>query len=90
VVTFPDPMAVVATVKAALDINPNIEVVARVHRGREAVLLRELGVKELVSPEFESSFRILKRCLNIFGVESPLGTGVGENAAGRRGRGSVR
>ncbi|MEK7353733.1 MAG: cation:proton antiporter, partial [Chloroflexota bacterium] len=55
VVTFPDPVAVVATVKSALQINPNLRVVARVHRTREADLLKGMGVTELVNPEYEAS-----------------------------------
>ncbi len=65
VVTYPDPMAVVTTVKNALSINPNLKVLARVHRAKEADKLKELGVAELVSPEYEASFRFIKRLLNI-------------------------
>jgi len=68
VVTFPDPVAVVTTVKAALAINPKLKIVARVHRTREAELLKSLGVAELVSPEYEASFRFVKRLLNVFGL----------------------
>jgi len=67
VVTFPDPLAVVATVKASLSINPELKVVARVHRTKEAELLKSLGVVELVSPEQEASFEFLKRILSVFG-----------------------
>jgi len=67
VVTFPDPLAVVATVKASLSINPKLKVVARVHRIKEAELLKSLGVVELVSPEQEASFEFLKRILSVFG-----------------------
>ena len=65
VVTYPDPMAVVSTVKTALGINPKIKVLARVHRKRDAENLTQLGVTELVSPEYEASFRFIKRRLNI-------------------------
>lgn len=67
VVTFPDPLAVVNTVKAALEIKPELKIVARVHRSKEANLLRSLGVKELVSPEYEASLEILKRTLAVSG-----------------------
>lgn len=70
VVTYPDPMAVITTVKIALKINPDLEILARVHRLKEAEILRGLGVKELVSPEYEASFRFIKRLLNITGFES--------------------
>ncbi len=69
VVTYPDPAAVVTTVKIALKINPKLKVLARVHRLKEAEELKELGVTELVSPEYEASFRFIKRLLNIAGFE---------------------
>ena len=70
VVTYPDPMAVVTTVKTALSINPRLKVLARVHRAREANELKELGVTELVSPEYEASFRFIKRLLNVMGLKT--------------------
>jgi CPA2 family monovalent cation:H+ antiporter-2 len=69
VVTFPDPVAVVTTIKNALTINPKLKILARVHRTKEADLLKSLGVAELVSPEYEASFRFIKRLLNIFGLK---------------------
>jgi CPA2 family monovalent cation:H+ antiporter-2 len=68
-VTFPDPVAVVTTVKAALTINPRLKIVARVHRTKEAELLKSLGVVELISPEYEASFRFMKRLLHFFGLK---------------------
>ena len=41
--------------------------VARVHRIREAELLKGLGVVELVSPEYEASLEFLKRILSVSG-----------------------
>jgi CPA2 family monovalent cation:H+ antiporter-2 len=67
VVTFPDPMAVVATVKTALQINPKLKVVARVHRAREADLLRNLSGVDLISPEYEASLEFLRRILTASG-----------------------
>ena len=67
VVTFPDPLAVVTTAETSLSINPKLKVVARVHRTREAELLKNLGVVELVSPEYEASFEFLRRILSISG-----------------------
>jgi len=63
IVTFPDPMAVVTTVKTALQINPKLRVVARVHRAREADLLKAMGTVELVNPEYEASLQFLRRVL---------------------------
>jgi len=67
VVTFPDPLAVVTTIKAALKANPKLKIVARVHRAREAELLKKLGVVELVSPEYEASLEFLRRILLVSG-----------------------
>jgi len=65
VVTFPDPLAVVTTVKTALRLNPRLKVVARVHRTREADLLKSLGVTELISPEYEASLEFMRRILSV-------------------------
>ena len=67
VVTFPDPLAVVTTVKNALAINHDIRIVARVHRVREAELLRKLGIEELISPEYEASLEFLRKTLSAVG-----------------------
>lgn len=63
IVTYPDPLAVVATVKNALRINPKLEIVARVHRRRESEQLESLGISDLISPEYEASFEFLRRTL---------------------------
>ncbi|MFC2058345.1 cation:proton antiporter [Chloroflexota bacterium] len=69
VITYPHPIATVATVRAALSINPNLEILARVHHLKEAEVLRKLGVKELINPEYEVSFIFIKRLLNIAGLD---------------------
>jgi len=61
VVTFPDPIATVATIKTALEINPKLRIIARVHRAREAELLKAMGAVELINPEYEASLEFLKR-----------------------------
>jgi len=78
-VTFPDPLAVMTTVQTALRFNPKLKVVARVHRAREAELLKSLGVEELVSPEYEASLEFLQRILAVSGwreadIEQTLAT----------------
>jgi CPA2 family monovalent cation:H+ antiporter-2 len=67
VVTYPDPLAVVTTVKNALTINPKLKIVARVHRVKEAELLKKLGVEELISPEYEASLEFIRRTLSAVG-----------------------
>jgi len=67
VVTFPDPLAILTAVKTALAINPKLKIVARVHRAREAELLKKMGVEELISPEYEASLEFLRRILSLTG-----------------------
>ena len=69
VLTFPDPMAVVATVKAALEINPDLKIIARVHRAREAEILKKIGITELISPEYEASLEFIRRTLAASGLK---------------------
>jgi len=63
IITYPDPISVVTTVKHALRINARLKIVARVHRKRESEILERLGVSELVNPEYEASFEFLRRTL---------------------------
>jgi len=69
VVTYPDPIATITTLKTALEINPKLHVVVRAHRGKDAEALRRLGVVELVSPEYEASFRFLKDIFAAFDLQ---------------------
>ena len=70
VITYPDPMAVVTTAKLALTLNPKLNIFARVHRVREADELKKLGVTELISPEYEASYRFIKRILRTMDLQS--------------------
>lgn len=69
VVTFPDPMSTITTLKMAREINPDLHMIVRAHRGKDAKALRDLGVVELVSPEFEASFRFLKSIFAAFNIQ---------------------
>ena len=55
------------TVKTALRANPKLKIVARVHRAREAESLKNLGVVELISPEYEASLEFIRRILTVSG-----------------------
>ena len=67
IVTFPDPIAVLTTCKAALALNPNLQIIARVHRPAEREALAKMGVQELISPEYEASLEFLRRLLIVSG-----------------------
>jgi CPA2 family monovalent cation:H+ antiporter-2 len=68
VITYPDQLAVETTVRNVLRINPNINIIARVHRPKDAETLKRLGVHEIISPEYEASLEFLKRTLTIYGL----------------------
>jgi len=71
IVTFPEPRAVVTTVKCALEINPELKIIARVQRARDAEVLTKLGVKHLISPEYEASIEFIRRALILAGKTEP-------------------
>jgi CPA2 family monovalent cation:H+ antiporter-2 len=62
-ITFPDPVAVLSAVKTAQTINPDINIIARVHRAKDANVLASMGVKELINPEYEASLEFMERIL---------------------------
>ncbi|PPD58067.1 cation:proton antiporter [Dehalogenimonas etheniformans] len=68
--TFPSFLDVELTVKNARNINPKLDIVARVERDRDADSLRNIGVNELVKPEFESSLEITRHCLHRYGLSA--------------------
>jgi CPA2 family monovalent cation:H+ antiporter-2 len=70
VITYPDQQAVERTINNALRINPNINIIARAHRLRDSDLFRGLGVKELISPEYQASLEFLKRTLALSGCSA--------------------
>jgi CPA2 family monovalent cation:H+ antiporter-2 len=67
VVTYPDPLAVVTTIKNARRLSPELRIFARVQRPAEAEALRNLDVNELISPEYEAGMALLSRVLADYG-----------------------
>ncbi len=70
VCTIPDYVAEELTSRNALAINPKLDIVARVHRDRDAALLKNIGVTELVLPFFEGSLEMIRHTLHRFGLTS--------------------
>jgi monovalent cation:H+ antiporter-2, CPA2 family len=70
IITYPDQQSVERTISNALRINPDINIIARAHRLRDINLLRGLGVKELISPEYQASLEFLKRTLTLSGFSN--------------------
>ena len=69
VVTFPDPLAVRATIRGALRVNPRLRVFARVHRSEDTDKIVSAGNVEVINPEFEAGVELVKRVLAAEGWE---------------------
>jgi len=69
VLAYPDPMAVITTVKLAQILKPDILILARASRRNDVDRLKRLGVTELVIPEREAGYKFVKRLLNVIGLE---------------------
>jgi CPA2 family monovalent cation:H+ antiporter-2 len=69
VVAYPDPTAVLTTVKLAQLLNPDILILARASRRNEIDRLKQLGVNELVIPEHEAGYKFVKVLLSVVGLE---------------------
>ena len=70
VVSYPDPSAVITTIKAARHINPEIIILARANRKADAAELEKLGVKLLVIPEREAGYAFVKKLLKVSGLKA--------------------
>lgn len=70
VLTVPDPISSTGTATIAREINPDIKIIARVHRVRDIPVLRSAGVNAVVQPEFEASIEITRLTLN--SMQRPL------------------
>jgi CPA2 family monovalent cation:H+ antiporter-2 len=66
--TVPSSLDIELTVRNAHKINPGLDIIARVHRDRDAELLKDIGVSELVRPEFEAGLEITRHTLHRFGL----------------------
>jgi CPA2 family monovalent cation:H+ antiporter-2 len=63
VLALPDPGTSILVVEHAKQINPALEVVVRVHRTEDMATFRELGVVEVLQPEFEASIALIRSTL---------------------------
>jgi len=67
VVTYPNPMVVVTTIKVAQHINPELLIMSR---KKDAEELQKLGVKQLVIPEREAGYTFVKKLLKTSGMDT--------------------
>ncbi len=75
-IALPDPSSTRILLKSVLDLNPNIDIVARSHSDREIDLLTQLGATEVVQPEFEAALEMGRQILNTLGEDEREVTSV--------------
>jgi len=63
VLAIPDPVAIRLAFDHARRINPNLDIIARVHSDSELELLRKKGISEAVRPETEAGLEIVRHIL---------------------------
>lgn len=68
--TCPDPMAEITATTYAREVNPNIDIIARVPEESVAERLRELGVSEIVEPALETSLEFVRHTLGYYKVDT--------------------
>ncbi|HLH70148.1 MAG TPA: cation:proton antiporter [Candidatus Dormibacteraeota bacterium] len=77
----PDAADVEAMVRAARELNPRLDIVARARDAEQVGRLRRAGASEVVQPEFEAGVEVIRHTLQRFGV---VGAELGLLISGRR------
>ena len=62
-ITTGDPVSVELTAQHALDLQPGLDIVARVRARTEGEDLQEMGVRQVVWPEMEAGLEVLRHTL---------------------------
>jgi CPA2 family monovalent cation:H+ antiporter-2 len=71
-IALPDPMSTRLCVKRALELTPDLDVVVRATQDKDIELLYQLGVREVVQPEFEVSLELSSHLLTGLGLPLPV------------------
>ena len=70
-IALPDPMSIRLTLKRALELSPEIDIVVRANHNKNIEVLYQLGAREVVQPEFEASLEMATYILTDVGF-SPV------------------
>lgn len=68
--TCPDPMAEITATTYAREVNPDIDIIARVPEESVAKRLRKLGISEIIEPAFEASLEFVRHTLGYYKVDT--------------------
>jgi monovalent cation:H+ antiporter-2, CPA2 family len=69
-IALPDPMSTRLSLKRALELAPELDIVVRANNDRDIELLYQLGAREVVQPEFEASLELASRLLTEMGMSA--------------------
>lgn len=69
-IALPDPMSTRLSLKRALELCPELDLVVRATQDKNIELLYQLGAKEVVQPEFEASLEMANHLLTGLGFSS--------------------
>ena len=69
-IALPDPMSTRLTLKRALELCPELDLVVRATHNKDIEVLYQLGAKEVVQPEFEASLEMANHLLTSLGFLS--------------------
>ncbi|MEA5514741.1 cation:proton antiporter, partial [Nodularia sp. UHCC 0506] len=69
-IALPDPMSTRLSLKRALELCPELDLVVRATQDKNIELLYQLGAKEVVQPEFEASLEMASHLLTSLGFSS--------------------
>jgi CPA2 family monovalent cation:H+ antiporter-2 len=71
-IALPDPMSARLCLKRSLELMPDLDVVVRANQDKDIELLYQLGAREVVQPEFETSLELSSHLLTGLGVPLPI------------------
>ena len=71
-IALPDPGSTRILLQHALELAPDIDIVARSHTNSEIDLLTQMGAKEVVQPEFEAALEMGRQILTTLGEAEPM------------------
>lgn len=78
-IALPDPASTRILLKHALELSPNLAIVARSHNNSEIDILNQMGAKEVVQPEFEAALEMGAQILTTLGEAEPMVNTVLQN-----------
>jgi CPA2 family monovalent cation:H+ antiporter-2 len=70
-IALPDPMSTRLSLKRALELTPDLDIVVRANQDKDIELLYQLGAREVVQPEFEASLELSSHLLTGLGLPLP-------------------